>query len=308
MDLVICNTPLQVLQIENLIKSGVIKENNFHLLFFVYEETKKLDYYYDRLDKLSHSSFYFKHSKFPSYIFKLKSIFNKKKYNNVYIASVDNKIIHYILTFIDFKYLFSIDDGTANIFKSSSYYITRKYIVSRIVHFIFRCGFNLESTKEKIKQHYTIYPNMSNIVENTKHNDLLSYWNKLNKETKNKKQINLFLGTVYNEITNDKEKLILALDNLFKTSEFYYITHPRDNRHYFNNVLYIDEIKASEEIIIDLFEQYEFINIYGFNSSVQFNLMSISGVKNYNLVSTLMKNKIKIPEYSFIELNLDKYL
>ncbi|WP_272676973.1 glycosyltransferase family 52 [Providencia huaxiensis] len=310
MDLVICNTPLQILQIENLIKQKIIKENDFHLLFFVYGETKKLTYYYNRLSKLSYSSYYFKCTNFPFYILNLRKLFKGRKYKNIYTASIDNKIVHYILTFSDFNKIFTIDDGTANIFKSSIYYIekkTYKAFISKIVHLILGCKFDLKKIKNNIETHYTIYPNVPNIIKKTKNNNFIFPVKKTHKEKKQSKEINLFLGTVYDEITYNKKELILLMTQFFSNKEFHYITHPRDNELYFDNVKYIDSLKSSEEIIIELLNKYDTVNIYGFNSSAQFNLMYTDGIKNHIIASALITQSLKTSGYSFIELNLDEY-
>ncbi|MEX9821827.1 glycosyltransferase family 52 [Providencia vermicola] len=310
MDLVICNTPLQILQIENLIKKNIIKENNFHLLFFVYEETKKLTYYYNRLSKLSYSSYYFKCANFPFYILNLRKLFKGKKYKNIYTASIDNKIIHYILTFCDFNKIFTIDDGTANIFKSSSYYVEKKNhkaFISKIVHLILGCKFDLKKTKNSIETHYTIYPNIPNIIKKTKNNNFIFPVKKMDKEKTQPKEINLFLGTVYDEVTYSKKELISLMKLFFSNKGFHYITHPRDNELYFDNVRYFDSLKSSEEIIIELLNEYDIVNLYGFNSSVQFNLMYVDGIKNHIITSNLINQSLKVSGYSFIELNLDEY-
>ncbi|MGO2337388.1 glycosyltransferase family 52 [Providencia heimbachae] len=305
MDLVICNTPLQVMQIEQLIADGVIKKNNFQLIFFVYNETEKLIYYYDRLSKLTNNNIYYKYQRFPFYVFTLRSEFKKKSYNNVYTASIDNKLVHYILSFVKFNSLYTIDDGTANIWRNSIYYIKRKNFLKSSLHFIFGCKFNLQKTKESIKLHYTIYQGVPNIIENTSYNNIFPY--KRKQGLMKKEEINIFLGTVYSEVTCDKDKLLSYLEAFFKNKEFYYITHPRDNSHYFKNVSYIENHKVSEEIIARLLEEYNTVNIYGFGSSVQFNLAYVDGVNNYQLISSILYNNITIPGSPLIETNLDYY-
>ncbi|EMH6404194.1 hypothetical protein AB5B87_003286 [Providencia rettgeri] len=302
MDLVICNTPLQAIQIENLIKNGILKKGNFELIFFIYNETEKLKHYYNRLSKLSYSSLYYKYEKFPFYVLKLKKLFNKKNYNSIYTASIDNKLTHYILSFSDYNYLYTIDDGTANIWVSSSYYIERNNIVKSAIHYLLGCRFNLKKTKEKTKHHYTIYKDFPNIVKNTIYNDI---FDKKNNSSYNGKSINIFLGTVYDEVTNEKENLINDLSDLFSKYEFHYIPHPRDNGHYFLNVKYIEDNRISEEIISTIFDKYEHINLYGFGSSVQYNLLNIPGINNYQIESKYLKNTISIANGLINKINLN---
>ncbi|QGU42289.1 glycosyltransferase family 52 [Escherichia coli] len=303
MDLVICNTPLQVLQIENLLKLGILKKNNFELIFFVYNETEKLTYYYNRLKKMSSNSIYYKYKKFPFYVYDLKKIFKGKIYNSIYTASIDNKLNHYILSFSIFKGLYTIDDGTANIWRNSSYYVENKNMIKSLLHYSLGCKFDLVKTKEKIKKHYTIYKDQPNIIENTIYNEMFTSTKKSNFTSKS---INIFLGTVYEEVTLKKEDLIHTLDSFLSQRNFYYIPHPRDNEHYFKNVLYIESEKISEEIISNMLDEYCNINLYGFGSSVQFNLLHIDGINNFQLVSSHLKRNIIIPNFSLEKINIDR--
>lgn len=302
MDLVICNTPLQVIQIESLIKKNILKEGFFDLVFFVYNETDKLTYYYNRLKKLSNRSTYLKYQKFPFYVYTIKKIIKHKTYNSIYTASIDNKLNHYILSFVKFDNLYTIDDGTANIWQNSNYYIKKRSIIKSSLHYMLGCRYNLERTKKIIKNHYTIYKDIPNIVENTIYNDIFLG---RKKNTTSLNSINIFLGTVYNEITDKKENLIVELAKLFHKKNFYYIPHPRDDERYFSNVLYIEDEKISEEIIFNMLDNYSIINLYGFGSSTQFNLMNIEGINNYQLKSMNLKLSIDITNYTLEQINLD---
>lgn len=303
MDLVICNTPLQVLQIENLLKLGILKKNNFELIFFVYNETEKLTYYYNRLKKMSNNSIYYKYKKFPFYVYDLKKIFKGKIYNSIYTASIDNKLNHYILSFIKYDDLYTIDDGTANIWENSSYYIDNKNIIKSSLHYMLGCRLDLKKIKNNIKTHYTIYKDLPNIAENTVYNNIFCYQKKCNTDFS---CINIFLGTVYNEISDNKEKLIQQLTDFFHEKDFYYIPHPRDNEHYFTNVTYIENNKIAEEIIANMLNKYSNVNLYGFGSSTQFNLLHIEGIDNYQLTSKNLKRNINIHGRILEKINLDK--
>ncbi|MEY1522682.1 glycosyltransferase family 52 [Providencia manganoxydans] len=303
MDLIICNTPLQIIQIEKLITNGIIKEKNFYFVFFVCNETEKLKYYYDRLAKLSKDSLYYKYQKFPFYIFSLRKIFKKNKYENIYTASVDNKLIHYILSFTQFNGLYTIDDGAANIWNKSNYYINKKSTLKKLVHQALGCKFDLEKTKKRINTHYTIYKDMPNITKYTKYNNPFPQYKQKNHIIES--EVNIYLGTVYNEITYDKSALLDSLNNFFDKKNFFCISHPRDTFRYFDNLNYIEGNEIAEEIILNLLEKYSRVNLYGFGSSVQFNLLKIDGIQNYQFTSSKLKFNINIENHFLKKIDLD---
>ena len=56
---------------------------------------------------------------------KLHTILNKnmsKTYSEVYLSSIDNKYVQLIVSKLNYARLYTFDDGTANIIKSSAYY------------------------------------------------------------------------------------------------------------------------------------------------------------------------------------------
>ncbi len=60
--------------------------------------------------------------------------------------------------------LFTFDDGTANIFPSSGYYIEKKTGFQRkVINTVFCNKYNLIKLKRKSQLHYTIYENTANI-------------------------------------------------------------------------------------------------------------------------------------------------
>lgn len=60
---------------------------------------------------------------------KLHTILNKnmsKTYSEVYLSSIDNKYVQLIVSKLNYARLYTFDDGTANIIKSSAYYQEEK--------------------------------------------------------------------------------------------------------------------------------------------------------------------------------------
>ena len=287
MDLVICNTPFQAIQIENLIQKKIIKE--FELFFFNWEETEQMLFYYNKLKSYSkYSKFYVCTKRFPLYFYDIKVSFKNKKYNNIYTASVDGIYTHLILSYASFRKLFTYDDGTANIVKSSSYYINDRSVLQSIIYRVFGCKYNLFKTKDLIDKHYTIYPKFENISNNIEVVDFS--FSSLQIKKREKESVDVLLGTVYKEITKQSDDLIKKVSDFFGDKNFYYIPHPRDTGKYFKNGILIDGVEIAEIKIIKLLEIYEKVNVYGFNSTVQVNLSNLGYISNFCFKSELIKN------------------
>lgn len=282
MDLVICNTPFQVLQIKNLIDTGVIME--FEFFFISSKKTKQMDFYFELLKKHAcKSTFYVNDKKFPYHILDMRGFFKGKTYNKIYSASVDSVYTHSILSFSKFFDFFSFDDGSANLINTSAYYIDQRSFLKKSLFKLFGCHYDLEKTKKKINCHYTIYKNRANIVANTVEIEFEFLPKNECEIILSKKPIaNVLLGSVFNELLlnkYEKENLIKKLSEFIKDKNFYYIPHPRETENYFEYTKTIGGFEIAESKILGLLNEYECINLYGFNSSVQINLSSHHDVR-----------------------------
>ncbi len=290
MDLVICNTPFQILQVQNLVEKGIIV--NFELFYFCSRKTEQIDYYFKLLkDSANKATLYVSDKKFPYHILNMRKIFKGKRYQNIYSASVDSVYTHSILSFTEFSDFYSFDDGSANLIDTSCYYIDQRNNFKKILFKLFGCHYDLKKTKSSIKNHFTIYKNLKNITSNTIEVDFDFYSNNSIGSNINKKPVaNVLLGTVFDEMTlnrEDKQELIKKISLFIKDKNFYYIPHPRDFIHYFDGVKYIDGLEIAESKILYLLSEYECVNLYGFNSSVQINLRFEQGVKVYYIKNSL---------------------
>ncbi|EKA6789479.1 UDP-glucose--glucosyl LPS a 1, 2-glucosyltransferase, partial [Salmonella enterica] len=69
-----------------------------------------------------------------------------------------------------------------------------------------------------------------------------------------------------------------------------YIPHPRYDSHQFNDVLNVKSELIAEDIILEYLDKGMLLEIYGFNSTVQYNLNNISAIKNYKITSPFLKD------------------
>ncbi|WP_318401291.1 glycosyltransferase family 52 [Photobacterium leiognathi] len=300
MDLIICNTPFQAIQIENLIKKEIIKE--FELFFFCYEETEQMLFYYNKLRSYSKcSKFYVCNKRFPLYFFDIKYIFGNKKYGNIYTASVECIYTHLILSYSSFGKLFTFDDGSANFINTSFYYVNKRSKFASIIYRVFGCKYDLFKTKGLINKHYTIYPNFENISNNIEVVDFCFSYHQIKKG--DKESVDVLLGTVYKEITKQSDDLIKKIGNFFEDENFYYIPHPRDTEKYFKNGILIDGVEIAEIKILKLLEVYKKINVYGFNSTAQVNLSNLENVSNFCFKSELIERDFDV-KYNYKDVEI----
>ena len=301
MDLIICSTPLHVIQMLSLIDKKVIK--SFDIIYLAKENTEQSFFYYKKISENSQRSNYFVNDKkFPCHAYAIKNIFDGKIYDSVFFATVDSIYIHYILSIIIYNKIVTVDDGTANIKHDSHYYVDKRTLIYKIVYVLFNIKYNLKRVKSNINAHYSIYNGVENLIDNVCFNDLI--FNAPPVENK-KANINILLGTVYGDITDDKEFLINKIrEFLLDNDVFYYIPHPRDTKKYFNNVILIDGVDIAEIKIIKALSENEKVNVYGFSSSAQVNLKHLEGIFNYNLISSILTDKVYV-DADFISSNLD---
>ncbi|MGE6107299.1 glycosyltransferase family 52 [Aeromonas sobria] len=294
MDLVICNTPFQVLQIQNMIDKGII--NEFELFYFSSKKTDQMNFYFDLLKKRAcKSTFYISNKKFPYHILDMRRVFKGRRYRNIYSASVDSVYTHSILSFSHFLNFFSFDDGSANLIENSAYYVDQRSCLKKNLFKLLGCCYDLEKTKMAINCHYTIYKNRENIVSNRVEVEF-EFFSRNNIVTiTNKKPVaNVLLGPVFHELSlsnSDKKSLIKKLSALVKGENCYYIPHPRETEFHFEYAKCIEGLEIAESKILSLLNEYDYINVYGFNSSVQINLSSHHDIRNILLDTSSMLNE-----------------
>lgn len=291
-DLLICKTPFQVcLGLKVLEK---VSSKNKEGLFFILNKNKKYDFYASKLNENVEKSFSIRVLNSYFYLFTiLWTLFKMKgkKYEKVYLASIDCFLVQLVLSHIRFKELYTFDDGTANIFKDSAYYkvISRNFKL-KILDFIFKNKYDINRIKEESINHFTIYNDLPNIVTNTINiNKSKIHYN----DYTNLKSVNFFLGQPYYEFDKRINNVIInKILNDFNI--YYYYPHPREKK----GTLYQDvEIVNSNLIFEDFIVNYLSDNpnisvvLYTFCSGSALNLISLPRVKVIYLYDTVLKEK-----------------
>jgi len=316
MNLVVCFTPLQVLIARQVIEKESIDYDKIHFVYFSPVMDRKHQKYYSLIASKAKESTHVKDVYSFKLLCKLKKHFGFSRFDNILLASIDDSITHYLLSYVQFNKLITFDDGLGNILKTGSYFIQhhRKTIKKKffsIIHFLLGRKYYLDDVKNRVDIHYTIYKKFENCIQNPIPISLFDFESiPLNPH----KSIDVFLGTIYKEIvTHDNEKLLK--DEVIKFIESFpsksiYIPHPRAVDEEFKKYEFESE-DIAEDIVLRLLNEGFSVNLYGFASSCQFNL---SDVKNVNIfvldsrwLSPAMKDGLKmlsstLPEKHHIHL------
>lgn len=257
----------------------------FDLLVITPSDNPKYRYYYDRLSKKCHNSFFYKNKesifdflKFTKLFLKTRKIYTH--YENIYLASLDSKYIQYIVSQNPEAKVFTFDDGTANILPNTIYSkeITPSFFKRKIWK-ILGIKYYMTDIKKLSLQHYTIYKELDNIITNTKFIEL-----KDNSRVSNYYEITetkrFYLGQPLNEISTiyDLDYIKRVTDQL--AVDFYY-PHPREDVIPSGSFKVINNDLIFEDYLINYLKENPSteVYVYSFTSSCILNITNIPRVK-----------------------------
>ncbi|HCA3185272.1 TPA: hypothetical protein MN535_003019 [Acinetobacter baumannii] len=310
--LIMCVTPLQILIAEKIIQSRPAED--FDVIIFALENNPKFNYYAEKLKKYAKAYWY-------SYIVYKSSIYNlinflkficqfnlngfNKKYDNYYLSSIDSRYFQYILSRkTNSSSVFTFDDGTANIVKTSIYYMKNKNDENKNKLFrMLGIKYFQDDIKSMSKLHYTIYPDFENITSYTQEIKLFDVKDSCNER---KKILNIFLGQPYEQLSNhiNLAKIKELLEKLNINS---YFPHPRE-KNTPDNIEVIYTNKIFEDYIINFLNKNKdtHINIYTLMSSAALNVNSIDGLNVFFVRDDKILEKysdfFKLLEYNGINI------
>ncbi|WP_047710165.1 glycosyltransferase family 52 [Pectobacterium atrosepticum] len=282
----ICITPLQMMIAERIILNEKLNPKESILIALSFDKSKKQQHYYNKIKPLFSKAFHFNINFNGSRWLQLKhhclinnliatNLTSRKGYN-VYFASINDKSIHQICSKVIINTIFTFDDGTANINKNGVYFDDRETLKSKLLNFIFSIKKRQKEIKKTINKHYTIYPDLENIVDKNKLVGL-DIWHFISNEITHvdeRKVKRIFLGQPFDELNLDIEIIIKKLNELSVTN---YFPHPRE-KHTFKDVTYIESSLIFEDYIYCEIEKNPniFYEIYSINSTALLNIISLS--------------------------------
>lgn len=297
MDLFICRTPLQAYIIKNIIlnENGV---GDIRLLYLAPSANEINFEYFNQLKEFARISDFmvvnenltnlgkFVESFYLLYM--IRSKFKGEKFENVYISSITSILIQTLISNVSYKCLKSFDDGSGNYNYGGSYYNNEKSgLVLRTMGCFFGNRLNKYLLKKNIFQHFALDASKRNIVDNVSPLSL--------KFARKKQSVNIhrgacsvLIGTVYESISPCPERLIHAINNMHFIN--YYIPHPRYDKSPIIAFNILSAPSICEEKILNLFEEFDFITVYGFNTTALMTLRNVSGLKRIMLKTKYIKN------------------
>ncbi|KAE9537166.1 CMP-N-acetylneuraminate-beta-galactosamide-alpha-2, 3-sialyltransferase [Ursidibacter arcticus] len=299
MNLIICYTPLQVLIAEKIIE--LYPNERFYGVMLCSVKNKKFEYYAERLS-LKCEQFFSMHQRTERFhllkqIISLKCKFANLKFDKVFVASINDIQIQFILSSVRFNEFYTFDDGTANIAPSSVYYTPEpNTFIRRSINSLFRNKYSVEKLKALSKQHYTIYPDFPNIIENTTVIDLFNAQKSKDENLENEPITHILLGQpVYLE----HDKNIRLAEKVIKDFNIeLYLAHPRE-QYKLDDVSYIDTPLILEDYLAQEFSHRR-CRIYTYFSSAVLN------IKNPNIEVVALRIDTERPDFIECYKLLDK--
>lgn len=291
--LIMCVTPLQMIIAEKII--NLKSEEDFDVLVIALCDNEKYRYYYNRLKKISLDGMFYSGDVtirgFLSYIKMIKNEKIDKKYNNLYLASIDSRQFQYVFSKNKNASVYTFDDGTANIIPNDLYYSNAKpKFLKRMIWRSLGVKYYMEDIKKLSLLHYTIYEGVPNIIEKTQLINL--YKNNESNITLSNKTIRIYLGQPLEEISPIFTTEYI-LNILHKLNVGFYYPHPREDIFYLEGVETIISSLVFEDYIINYLNNNPEVEIevYSFISSAMLNISSLNRVKlNYIYNSYLYNN------------------
>lgn len=288
MNLFICTTPLQILICEKIIEN--YHNDEFELLLICNYNNKKLPFYADKMKPKPKNIFKTRAYQAGVYknlngLLKIKNMLKGKNYINVFTPQPKGLWIATILNNITYKNLYSFDDGVANLHYEGNFIYgklaklrLRNKIKKQIKYLLLGIKKDdFENYASILKAHYTIFPNMPNLIKNTK--EIKLFKENISDKQDRKKTIKLFLGQpIYEKELEKNRILIQELIEKFKID--LYLPHPREE-YIIKNVKYIDTKLIAEDYIISQLQKDKTINfeIYGFFTTALFTLSNLNILK-----------------------------
>jgi len=293
--LFICMTPLQILIAKSIISDKKIENCNF--LIFYYNDNTKYKYYINLLKKKGFDyDFYEIKSKTKAgrllELFKIKKFINKiknRKFEDIYVSSINNALIHTALQELSFYRIFTFDDGLANLYKDSGYYIDKEVKIQKFIKRILGVSWSLKLIKSSSQMHYSIYKDKDNIINEVTYINLQTSSNILDYKGK-KEVLKIYIGQPLYEVDDcfTQEFLIKVLSEI---GVDYYFPHPRESLN--GNFNYIESNLILEDYYVEISRNYE-VHFYTFFSTAIINIgMMDENLKSYVLFNDYLMKKYK---------------
>lgn len=273
MNLIICCTPLQVLIAEKIVE--LYPDEKFYGLMITPIFNEKYKYYFKRMCNFCvdvHLIVTNNYSRYLIYYNVIKVKFLFKELYKIFVANINDSIVQSIVSKFNHARLYTFDDGTINIVQTNFGTSKCESSIKKCLRFVLRFNETIDSIKMKSVLHYTIYPDIPNIINNTR----VIEFNKVNNTfLQDSQKINIMIGQPI--FDNDEKNKIVTEKLINKFSVDFYFPHPRE-KYYVEGVKYIETPLIFEDYFLT-YLLHKRCRVYTFYSSVTLNLLQFSNVE-----------------------------
>ncbi|WP_245797029.1 glycosyltransferase family 52 [Haemophilus paracuniculus] len=224
-----------------------------------------------------------------SALYQFNKKFPQRQFNNIFVASIDDLFVQTFISQLQFNLLCTFDDGTANIVQNSIYYQdSSQSIVRKMANLVLGNKYSTQKLRQLSQKHYSIYPNMPNIVENI---ELVSLSNSVEQNSakfSEKPPLALLLGQPLYEDNQQNIALVERVVEQFGIE--LYLPHPRESFKT-DKVKYIETPLIFEDYISQQSQQQKY-RIYTYFSGAVLNVLN-----NPNIEVISIKPNLTNPTY-----------
>ena len=247
-NLIIATTPLQA-KIANYIEN-LYSEEKFLKVYITPVMNERQAYYSRDFDLVFHGTD--------------KTIYEKalnectKEYDKIFYASFDNPLILDIVARSKYKHLLSFDDGYADIYPKGMYAQPLNSIQ------VGKYGLTRDDLIKNTEKHYTLYDSDFHVVAKEKLVYLENFFKLDVEPVKNGRTAKVLLGQNFSE---KDESISVNFITTYAKAQFK-----------IDNVKYLVTPLIFEDALVELFKEYEFVEVYHFTSSVSLHLKNTKNV------------------------------
>ena len=259
-NLIIATTPLQA-KIANYIQK-LYSEEKFLKVYITPVMNERQEYYSCDFDLIFHVA------DEATYEQALSEC--AKEFDKIFYASFDNPLILDKVASSKYKHLMSFDDGYANIYPRGMYALPLNY------RQVGKSGLTRDDLINKTEKHYTLYNSDFHVVAKEKLVHLENFFKLDVEPVQNGKTAKVLLGQNFSE--EDESISVNFITTYAKALNIdYYVPHPKE-RFKIDNVKYLVTPLIFEDALVELFKQYEYVEVYHFTSSVSLHLKNTQNV------------------------------
>lgn len=241
---------------------------------------------------------------------KIRQFLKHKNIRYVYMANISHLSVQYILKMLPKDVVIrTFDDGILSI--NSAGYLDRqiklrKGMSRKLTRLWLGKSYDIRGIAERSELHYSIVRNENkniNVKCEVVYIDILADNAAMAGAEKNTPgrhgEINVFVGSKFKDILSQKndDNLALLVDKIKSivtpTRSFLYLRHPREKSSQLFGMKEIVINSISEDYICQLSSRYQKVNVYGFASTCQLNVMKVDNVHLTLLKTSLIRPDIR---------------